>query len=139
MSTTTINTLIEEGHLRSTLENTPVSDAGGVETVSTSADARRGHKRKKTDRLKTCPECGLKAGSNRQLKCRGCQHVYRISERKPKKRLVAPEPLGHVFGHDWSFEELDGIFKEFGDDLMGPLDHFGENFFDESVHKGICV
>jgi len=103
-------------------------------------------KRKKTDRLKTCPECGLKAGSNRQLKCRGCEHVYRVSERNKKRRLVVPEPspvpLGHVLGDDWSFEELDEIFKGFGDEVAPPLDHIGENFFDEpwkTQTKGICV
>jgi hypothetical protein len=45
-------------------------------------------------------------------------------------------------GDDWSFEELDEIFKGFGDDVAPPLDHIGENFFDEpwkTQTKGICV
>lgn len=155
MSTITVNT--DSGLELSpeqTLRNAPVSDAVAAGAVSTltDADSTAGvqRKRKKTDRLKTCPECGLKAGSNRQLKCRGeyCEYVYRVSERRVRPRLTVPEPvpepspvpLANFLGDDWSFEELDEFFKEFGGELLMPLDHIGVNFFDESsVQKGICV
>jgi len=157
MSTITVNT--DSGLELSpeqTLINAPVLDEVAVGAVSTPTDAdsaaQRSHKRK-TDRLKTCPECGLKAGSNRQLKCRGeyCEYVYRVSERRVRPRLIVPEPslvvpepspvpLANFLGDDWSFEELDEFFKGFEGELQIPLDDIGVNFFDEpSVQKGICV
>ena len=147
----TVNTLVAgelERSPQQTLGDAPVLDeaaAGAVSTPDvTDSAARRPLKRKKIDRHKTCPECGLKASSNRQLKCRGCQYVYRISEHKPKKRLVVPEPspvpLANSLGDDWPFEELDDFFKGFGEEILMPLDDIRVNFFDESsVQKGICV
>lgn len=158
MSTITVNTdSVLELSPEQTLRNAPVLDAVSAGAVSTPIDAdstdRHQPKRKKSDRLKTCPECGLKAGSNRQLKCRGeyCEYAYRVSERRVRPRLIVPEPslvvpepspvpLANSLGDDWSFEELSEFFKGFGEEIIMPLDDIGVNFFDEpSVQKGICV
>jgi len=162
MSTITVNT--DSGLELSpeqTLGDALVLDEAAVGAVSTHTDVdsadRHQHKRKKTDRLKTCPECGLKAGSNRQLKCRGeyCEYVYRVSERRVRPRLIVPEPslivpepstvpLANSLGDDWPSEELDKFFKGLGDELLMPLDQIGVNFFDDDEPwkcqtKGICV
>lgn len=160
MSSTTVNTSNGQPQhsTEQTLGNAPVSAADASDAVSApegvSSVLMGSIKRKKPDRLKTCPECGLKAGSNRQLRCRGeyCEYVYRISERRVRRRLIVPEPvpepspvpLANSLGDDWSLEELDEFFKEFGGELQMPLDHIGINFFDDDEPwkcqtKGICV
>lgn len=158
MSTITVNTdsgLSPEQTLGAAL----VLDEAAVGAVSTHTDvdsADRHQPKRKKDRLKTCPECGLKAGSNRQLKCRGeyCEYVYRVSERRVRPRLLVPEPslvvpepspvpLANFLGDDGSFEELDEFFKGFEGELQMPLDDIGVNFFDDEPWKcqtkGICV
>ena len=67
-------------------------------------------------RLKKCPQCGLRATSNRQLACSGdlCGHVYLPPSKYKKAKLhhkkAAPQET------DMTIEELDGIL-----DGTGPL------------------
>jgi len=67
-------------------------------------------------RLEKCPQCGLRATSNRQLACSGdlCGHVYLPPSKYKKAKLhhkkAAPQET------DMTIEELDGIL-----DGTGPL------------------
>lgn len=131
----------------SELVNPPSDHADNVQSVQNGSNSEEPEssvlgKRKKTCRLKKCPECGLKARSNRQLECsgEGCTHVYRQPKPYKKHKNVQKRPSNIIqspidiydadLGPDLTKEELDLFFASLGKDKLECFDDIGADFFE---------
>ena len=131
----------------SELVNLPSDHVDNVQPVQIGSNSEEPEppvlgKRKKTCRLKKCPECGLKARSNRQLECsgEGCTHVYRQPkpykkhkklQRRPSNIIPGPIDISDTeLGPDFTKEELDLFFASLGEDKLECFDDIGADFFE---------